>query len=233
MKRSTSACSGQEKGRGLFGGTFDPVHRGHLLAAEKVRRAFDLEEIVFIPCAAPPHKGKKRITGAEDRLAMLRLALEGRPGFSVSDCELRRSGPSYTVDTVRYFMETSPKNNPMYLILGQDAFLEIHTWKAFETILEWIPLIVMPRPGCGVSSSAVDGHFLEPFISSSLFPDYRRSKDGTRYTHPMLKPVYLFEDGLSDISSTKIRKTVKAGGRITALVPEAVEAYILEKGLYR
>ncbi|PIP35881.1 MAG: nicotinic acid mononucleotide adenylyltransferase [Desulfobacterales bacterium CG07_land_8_20_14_0_80_52_14] len=218
---------------GLFGGTFDPIHRGHLTAAKKVKKAFMLDEVVFIPSAVPPHKEGSRVTPAADRLAMLRLALTGTNGFKVTDCEIRRPGPSYTVDTVRFFLENAHGKTQMYLILGHDAFLEMHTWKSFEKILEQIPLIVIRRPGGISHSGSISVSALEVFITTNLSCDYRLSEDGTRYQHPRLKPIHLFQNTLLKISSTDIRKGVQSGKSVRAWVPETVETYLIEKGLYR
>ncbi len=218
---------------GLFGGTFDPVHRGHLTAVKKVKQAFMLDEVVFIPSAVPPHKTGIRVTPAADRLTMLRMALTGMDGFSVSDCEIRRPGPSYTVDTVRFFLENVSGETQMYLIMGHDAFLEMHTWKSFKKILGQIPLIVIRRPGFIPHSGPISVGALDVFITTNLSSDYRLSEDGTCYQHPRLKPIHFFQNVLLNISSTDIRKDVQSGKSVRAWVPETVEMYLIEKGLYR
>ncbi len=220
-------------GVGLFGGTFDPIHRGHLLAAEKVKKAFGLKEIVFIPSALPPHKPEARVTGARDRLAMLRLALFRFDGFSVSDCEIRRQGFSFTIDTVQFFLENASNGTRMYLIMGHDAFLEMNTWRSFEKILEQIPIIVMKRPGFASPPDGGGQRVLDSFIRTTLSKDYRLLEDGAGYTHPTFKPIHLFQGVLVDISSSDIRERIRKGREISSFVPDAVKDYIHEKGLYR
>lgn len=219
---------------GLFGGTFDPVHQGHLTAAEKVKKAFAMKAVVFIPSAVPPHKEGDRVTRAADRLAMLQLAVTGIAGFSISDCEIRRPGPSYTIDTIRFFKENTPGDTRLYWIMGHDAFLEMPTWKAYREILAQIPLIVMHRSGIEPPSTpSAGGGRVEMFIIQELSSNYRLLEDDSSYVHPSLYPIHLFRDPLPEISATWIRKNVKTGKRIRNMVPGAVEAYILEKGLYR
>jgi nicotinate-nucleotide adenylyltransferase len=116
---------------GLFGGTFDPIHFGHLRSALEVREACGLERVVLIPAAVPPHKGWGAMAAAADRLQMIELAVAGAPGLAVSDVELRRAGPSYTIDTIRDFQGEIP-GGEIALIVGLDAFLEIDTWKSFR-----------------------------------------------------------------------------------------------------
>ncbi len=110
---------------GLFGGTFNPIHLGHLRAALEVKEGFELEEIFLIPAALPPHKIPGEVVDAGDRLHMLNLALEDTAGLSVSDVELKRSGPSYSIDTVNHFKSALPEKSEIYLVMGLDAFLEI------------------------------------------------------------------------------------------------------------
>ncbi len=131
---------------GLFGGTFNPVHLGHLRAALEVKEGFELEKIFLIPAALPPHKIPGEVADGGDRLHILNLALEDTPGLSVSDVELTRSGPSYTIDTVHHFKRTLPEKSQIYLIMGLDAFLEINSWKSYEELLVQIPIIVINRP---------------------------------------------------------------------------------------
>ncbi len=218
---------------GLFGGTFDPIHSGHLVAAEKVKKAHALEKVVFIPSSHPPHKEGTRVAPARDRLAMLRLALNGRDGFSISDCEIRRPGPSYTVDTVRHFLEASPANTRLYLIMGHDAFMEMHTWRSFRKILEQIALIVMERPGVGpVVDETWGAGPLHAYVTSILSPGYRFSKTLHCYQHPELKPIHFFKEKLLTLSSTQIRRCVQDGKSLRGLVPDPVAVYIVEKKLY-
>ena len=131
---------------GLFGGTFNPIHRGHLWAASEVIKRFNLDQFFLIPAALPPHKTPGAVANADDRLEMIHLAIADLSGLTVSDVELNRPGPSYTIDTVRHFKNTLANDSRIYLIMGLDAFLEIDTWKSYTELLEQIAFIVMARP---------------------------------------------------------------------------------------
>jgi nicotinate-nucleotide adenylyltransferase len=131
---------------GLFGGTFDPIHIGHLRAALEVKQGFGLDRIVFIPAALPPHKKGDQVADAADRLKMVELGVSGYSGFSVSDAELQRSGPSYSIDTINHFKKSSEPDSEILFISGLDAFLEIDTWKSYRDLLRQIAFIVIARP---------------------------------------------------------------------------------------
>ncbi|HEX7118250.1 MAG TPA: nicotinate-nucleotide adenylyltransferase [Longimicrobiales bacterium] len=136
---------------GIFGGTFDPVHLGHLIAAQDAWAALELDRVVFIPAAVPPHK-RGRVTAAPQlRLEMLRAATAGDPRFEVSDLELRRPGPSYTVDTLLELRERDP-TGALFLLLGVDQFREFHTWRGPEEIARLADLVVLARDGAAASS---------------------------------------------------------------------------------
>ena len=131
---------------GLFGGTFNPIHNGHLWAALEVKSGFNLDQIYLIPAAVPPHKTPGMVANAADRLRMIHLAIADLSGIAVADVELRRPGPSYTIDTVKHFKHTLKKGSRIYLVMGLDAFLEINTWKSYKELLEQIAFIVVARP---------------------------------------------------------------------------------------
>ncbi len=190
---------------GLFGGTFDPIHFGHLITAETVRSDFGLDRILFIPAAIPPHKHKTSLSPAPLRLTMVKLALEKTPYFEVSDVEIKRGGVSYTVETVQWFQESDYwKENEFYLLIGVDSLLELGNWRYPDRILEKVPILVMERPG--FDSEKAEKQFLEKIV-------------------PVKVP-------LIDISSSEIRRRVKEGKSIRYWVPEKVEKYIRQKGLY-
>ena len=134
---------------GLFGGTYNPVHIGHLRAALEVKEGFNLDEVFLIPAALPPHKISGDVADAADRLHMLSLALEDTTGLTISDVELKRSGPSYTIDTVQHFKHSLPDQSRIYLIMGMDAFLEIDTWKSYDELLTKQTLKVKEKLGTG------------------------------------------------------------------------------------
>ena len=217
---------------GLFGGTFDPVHMGHLRTAWEVRQSFGLDQIHLIPAALPPHKQARALAPADDRLNMLRTATEKNPKFLVSDIELKRSGPSYTIDTVHHFKKGLEANDQLFFILGIDAFVEIDTWKAFEALFDHIEMIVMTRPGAGGAVPESLFKDLSTYIATKVDPGYRFNQASGVFEHPAKKAIRLFQVTPLEISSTHIRKLVKNGHSIRFLVPEMVAQYIKNKGLY-
>jgi len=218
---------------GLFGGTFNPIHVGHLLTAKDVQRFFTLDKIYLIPSALPPHKAPDGVVDAEDRLEMIRLAIPTHPDILVSDVELKRSGPSYTIDTIVHFQYSLPAENELFLIMGIDAFLEIDTWKSYTELLRLIPLIVMARPGIGPNAGIPEWKTLEEYLHSTISPDYLFSESNECYLHPDQQPIFRFNGNPRNVSSTQIRNLLKKGASIKGLVPENVEEFIKAKGLYQ
>jgi nicotinate-nucleotide adenylyltransferase len=211
---------------GLFGGTFDPIHWGHLRSAEEVREAFALDRILFIPTSKPPHKRGQTTTPAHDRLAMVRLAVANNSHFQVSTVEIRRAGISYSIDTLRYFVARSKGKDSFFFILGLDAFREIGTWKDFNRLFPLCNFIVTSRPGSRDTN---------PFRGSSI------AVKGQFCYHPTRK-MYLHKSGTSlqflkltdfAVSASDIRERVRKGKSVRYLVPSAVETYINRRGLYR
>jgi nicotinate-nucleotide adenylyltransferase len=191
---------------GLFGGTFDPIHTGHLLLAESVLGDAGLDSILFVPASIPPHKPEGAASKAEDRLAMVRLAIDGNPGFRVSDIELRRTGASYTVYTLAELQASDDWTEvEWFLILGVDMLADLPNWRNPDEIVRRAALLVMERPG---------------FESQTIQMPYSRAASFVRT--PLL-----------DISSTQIRKRIREGLSIRYWVPADVDTYIREKGLYR
>ena len=164
---------------GLFGGTFNPIHRGHLQVIQEVMEAFSLDQIKLIPAALPPHKESGGVADAQDRLQMIRLAVANYPALTqtvtVSDVELKRPGPSYTIDTVRYFMQVLSENSRLFFILGLDAFHEIDTWKSYLDLFELVPFIVMARPGVYRHDGDLKWEILEKYLKSKISDAYRFS----------------------------------------------------------
>jgi nicotinate-nucleotide adenylyltransferase len=217
---------------GLFGGTFNPVHIGHLRAALEVRDGFGLDEVILIPAALPPHKMPGEVADAADRLQMLARAIENAPGLTISDVELKRSGPSYTIDTVDHFKRSLPDHCRIYLIMGMDAFLEIDTWKGYDELLIQIPLIIISRPKSGHAGSDRDWRYMESFLASKISAEYIFSESRNCYRAQDKKPIYVFEVTSLDISSTRIRNLINKGRSIQYLVPQQVAEFINAKGLY-
>lgn len=221
---------------GLFGGTFNPIHNGHLKAVEEVQKGFYLDESYLIPSAIPPHKEQKNLADAKNRMEMIRLAVASSPALSesviVSDVELKRCGPSFTIDTVRYFKSISQKNSRLYLIIGIDAFLEIDTWKSYMDIFMLSSFIIIPRPGTGGSDKTIVLRSIEDYLKKRISQGYKCSFSESCYKHNYNQPVFFFDISPVNISSTKIRRLIKQGKSIKSLVPEKVEEFIKTKGLY-
>ena len=189
---------------GLFGGTFDPVHLGHLRAAESAREALSLDRVALVPSAVPPHRGRPA-SAAEDRLEMARLAALTHPAFEAWDVELRRAGPSYTVDTVRAVREARPEDE-LVLLVGADTWPEMTGWREPERLFSMVEVAVAERPG-------------EPL--GAIRPPF-----------PTSRPVHRVEGPSLPISATAVRGLVAAGRSVRYLVPEAVALYIETRRLY-
>ena len=217
---------------GLFGGTFNPVHLGHLRAALEVKEGFELEKIFLIPAALPPHKMPGEVVDAGDRLEMLNLAVEDTAGFSVSDVELKRSGPSYTIDTVNHFKRALPEKSEIYLIMGLDAFLEIDSWKSYRALLVQIPIIVINRPNSDNCKSSVGWELVDDYLKTGISGNYKFSELQSSYLADGKQPIHIFEVTALDISSTRIRSLIKEGRSIGYLVPRKAAKFINSRGLY-
>ena len=218
---------------GLFGGTFNPIHSGHLKAAKEVKRGFVLDNISFIPSFLPPHKKPDGVADAADRMEMIRFAVSGDPDFSISDVEIQRLGPSYTIDTVYHYRSVMSPGTSIFLIVGLDAFLEMDTWKSYPDLFKLVPFIVMARHAGGCDDSSFMMETLESYIKRKISDRYRFSASRSGYFHPENQPVFIFNFRPLDISSTEIRRLVAGGKSIHHLVSEKVENYIQTKGLYR
>lgn len=208
---------------GIFGGTFDPVHFGHLRSAEEVRQDFDLEKIFLVPVFVPPHKRGKRIGDADERMAMLKIATKKNPFLRPSDVEIRRGGVSYSIDTVRTLAK---KHDELFFVIGIDAFAEIDTWYTYEDLFRETNFIVMVRPGEHGHDCGID------MLPEKVRPLVCQAGTGT-LEHISGRKIIFHAVTQLDISSTKIRHYVTKGMSIRYLVPHEVEKFIIEKGLYR
>ncbi len=217
---------------GLFGGTYNPIHLGHLRAAVEVQEGFSLDEIYLIPCAIPPHTKSGHVAGAQERYEMARIATVNTPGFLASDVELKRSGPSYTIDTVLYFKSVLPKDTKLYFILGLDAFLEIDTWKSYMDLFPLIPFIILTRPYAGHIDPGLRQQKIEDFIKSRISAGYKYDSSQSGFIHLEMEPVFLFDVTPLEISSSAIRSLIKRGRSIRFLVPDDVIDFIKTKRLY-
>ncbi len=216
--------NGKEERIGLFGGTFNPIHLGHLRGAEEIREAFSLREVIFIPASLPPHKEKESVIEAHHRMEMVRLATASNPYFSTSEIELKREGKSYTIDTLQYFREKYP--NPLFFILGKDAFVEIETWKDFKQLFSLSNFIVMTRPKGKKTFSS------DP-LPKALVPLFKYDPKRGGWHHPSGHTLYFREISYLEISSTKVRELIERGESVKYLIPSEVESYIRENGLYQ
>jgi nicotinate-nucleotide adenylyltransferase len=217
---------------GILGGTFDPIHLGHLRAAVEIQEGFGLDAIYLIPAAIPPHKQRSDIAAPADRLEMVRRATQGLPELRVSDVELQRQGPSYTIDTICAFRDMQSENVGTYLIVGIDAFLEIDTWKSYQDLLHSVPSIVINRPAPAGRHPSLDDAIAR-LIHRGTLDGYARSLSSPCYTHGAKQPIFVYQVTAMDISSTQIRALIQKGHRIDYLVPPSVQDYIHSKGLYR
>lgn len=197
---------------GILGGTFDPVHLGHLLMAQTVREACQLDRVLLMPCHTPPHKACGTQASAADRLAMVRLAVAGDPALDVCTLEIDRGGVSYAVDTLRAFRSSHPASEP-HFVMGMDSLRELHLWHRVRELLDLCSFIVVERPGVDRPLAAADLALPAPW-SERLLTQVVRGR-------------------LCDISSREIRGRIASGRPIRYLVPPAVEQFILERGLYR
>ena len=203
--------SGESLTLGIMGGTFDPIHIGHLVTAEEARQQFSLDYVIFIPAGVPPHKDARHISSAEHRYIMTMLAVVDNPYFTVSRLEIDRRQPSYTIDTVQSFFQIYDHQLKLYFITGADAILDIVTWKDCELLLDSCFFIAASRPGYS----------------------FGKLKDVLGSVSPrMIKKVHLLEIPAMAVSSTFIRRRVASGKTIKYLTPEAVEQYIYKNRLY-
>jgi len=196
---------------GILGGTFDPIHHGHLVIAEEVREALGLERVLIVPAATPPHKPGRPVTAAEHRLAMAELAIAGNPAFAVSRMELDRGGRSFTVDTLEALRaERGPGAEDPWFILSSEALAELRSWRRPDRILELCRLAVVPRAG------------YDPLGAAWVAAAFPGREARVRFLPGPLLP----------ISGSVVRRRAAAGRSVRYLVPDAVARYIAEHRLY-
>ena len=205
---------------GILGGTFDPVHIGHLRGALEVAELFALDEVRLVPSARPPHRDAPQVS-AEDRLAMVRRAVEGVPGLTVDDRELRRERPSYTIDTLESLRSELAADDPLFLVLGWDAFCGLPSWHRWEELLLHCHLLVLQRPDADVEAPDALRNLLAA----------RSVSDPQALCGPGGQIAFVWQTPL-EISATQLRERLAQGRSIRFLVPDAVLAYIQAHGLY-
>lgn len=200
---------------GILGGTFNPIHNTHLTIARSAREQLALDRVLFVPAKTPPHKlAQTTLAPPERRLRMVELAIAGIDGFEVSDVELRRHGPSYTVDTLTRLKQDLGPDTELFFIVGSDQVLELATWHRADKLVQLCQLVAVERPGFPLA----DLERLADRLPEALINSLR--------THVLHLPT-------SDVSATDIRKRLAAGQDVTGLLPKPVLGYINEHGLYR
>lgn len=207
-----------------MGGTFNPIHMAHLRIAEEARQVCSLDRVLFIPVADPPHKPLAGEVPFEQRCEMVRRAIADNPAFELSDIEGRRSGKSYSIDTIGAFRHEYPDAD-LYFIIGSDSFLELGLWHRYADIVSSCNLIVVERPGRQVSDPL-------SALPVSLQNELRYCHASRRLEHMAGTCIQFFTGCLLDISSSEIRRLSAAGQSITYLVPPGVEKYIKEQRIY-
>lgn len=196
---------------GIMGGTFDPIHNGHLVLAEQVRSNLALDSVYFVPSGQPPHKSGKVITDKKNRLKMVELAISDNKNFNIFDYELNQTGYTYTIDTIRAFRRLIDPKAKIYFITGADQLLLLESWKAYDQLLKEVIFVAASRPG----------HDENQLIEKV---EYFKKKYHAQMLHVEIPAL--------SISSTNIRSRVREGNSIKYLLPESVEEYIENRRLY-
>lgn len=215
---------------GIFGGTFNPIHQGHLAIADEVRKAMRLSKVLFIPAGDPPHKKDRKILPARHRLAMVMLAVKNHPHFEAEDLEVHRPGKSYTIQTVKTLKKTYPPDTDWYLILGLDAFLDFPTWREAHRLTTWCHFVVVSRPGFRFRD-------LRRLSFLRADPEQLARLDenaADRYELPLSPSTRLILLRVSpwEVSATEIRNHFWGVKRKRNLLPRSVESYIMTHHLY-
>ena len=209
---------------GILGGSFNPIHFGHLRAAEETREALALDLVYFVPASSPPHKPDADLAPAEHRLHMVQLATKGNRHFMVSDFEIRRAGRSYTIETLRYFLSTLRQPATIYLMMGADQFAEFDTWHEADQIASSVNVAVHTRLTDDSKAPAPN--------SVAAIGRFGYSRDDDHYVHPSGHTLSFVETTYFPISATSIRRKLQRGASINYLVPPDVSDYIQRHQLY-
>jgi nicotinate-nucleotide adenylyltransferase len=216
---------------GVFGGSFNPIHFGHLLLADEICEVLDLDRVLFVPASEPPHKPAADLAPASDRFEMTALAIREHPRFEVSDLEIRRSGPSYTVDTLAALQGRAA----LHLLIGSETFLDLLNWRDPWRVVRLARLVVVPRHGTGFDRDSPACHKvlkeldLPPFITPGSRAEVARER---RETEPPPAP-FVVQAASLPISGSDLRRRAREGGRLVYRMPESVATYIRDHGLYR
>lgn len=215
---------------GVFGGTFDPIHTGHLAIATEVCAALDLDRVLFVPAGEPPHRDRPVLDGRH-RLELIRRAIAHEPRFEVSDIEIRRRGRSYTVETLESLTRTRPESE-FYLIFGLDAFLAFESWRRPERIMALAHLVVVSRPGSQFVQLA--GHALLADVAPEALAALDAGRDARLERRlPTGRRLVLLRVTPHAISATEIRAYLAGRERARNILPASVESYIIQNELYK
>lgn len=206
----------------LFGGTFDPIHYGHLRPVEALAKEVGLSHIALLPNYVPPHRPQPE-ADEQQRLQMVKLAIEGNPLFSVDERELRRTKPSYTIDTLEEIRREQGEHRPLAFIIGQDSLLTLHHWQRWQSLLDYCHLLVCARPGY---ADHLDTPELEKWLNHHRIYDIAKLRQNAHGC------IYLAHTPLLDISATDIRQRHHLGISDDDLLPAKVQVYIQQQGLY-
>ena len=209
---------------GILGGTFDPIHIGHLRLAEEMLEELNLSKVILMPGAQPPHKDGPLVAPFNDRLEMAKIGAECSDYLEVSDIEGHREGPSYSIETIRIIRKTYGNQIELFFILGSDAFKEISTWKDYKNLFRITNFVVIERPGTTFDELSV-------FIDS-LDVDFKE-KSSEDFINLSGNHILFKRATLMDVSSTRIRQNIRSGKSINFIVPQKVKEYIIKKGLYK
>ena len=213
INKNTTSDVSRKTRIGVLGGTFNPIHIGHLIMAEEVCKHHHLSRVIFIPAYIPPHKYVNNLADAIHRYQMVKAAVNENDKFEISDLEIRREGKSYTIDTVQEILHHYGEDCEVFLIMGADSLNELELWKNIKKLSQLCHFVIVNRPGYSTDTSDK----LAELIGNENILDIERLRIE-------IEPV--------GVSSTEIRKRLKDGIEIKGLVPECVEAYIEEYGLY-
>lgn len=212
---------------GLFGGTFDPIHHGHIKAAKGIRNRLKLDKIYFIPAHVSPFKNRPEVSEGHHRLEMVKRAIKDIPDFYVSEFELSKKEISYTVDTIRHYNALYPENTEFFFILGTDAFLGLSQWKSKEVLFESCNFVVVSRPGYHLRPLA------EILQNPKLVKKFVEIKKDEQYKHFTGHSILLFQIPTADISSTTVRQKIANRTPYSLFVSEPVADYIRAHDLYK
>lgn len=212
---------------GLFGGTFNPIHSGHIKAARRVQEKFRLNKLLFIPSYIPPHKKSGMVASSTHRYRMVEQAVSSFPRFIPSAIEIEAGGKSYSIETLKKIQKIYPESW-IFFIMGADAFLEIETWKDYQKLLQQCNFIVITRPGYDLGEA-------KKVLGKEYIPAIYWLSPEEEFDESMLSSAHIFFLPIEtpDVSSTDIRQRIKFGNSIKGMVPDSVEKYIKKNGLYQ